>query len=98
MEELKEPSFNLSEVLKNTELAALDMPYMNIGYQHISVLNKTDIKWLTSSFGEPNNHITVSEYHKNVFSKALSLLIAKRKKEEAASQREWMRLSKHKSR
>lgn len=80
LEELKEPSLNLSEGLKKAELAALDMPYMNIGYQHISVLNKTDIKWLTSSFGEPNNHVTVSEYHNDAFNRALSLLEAKRKK------------------
>lgn len=81
LENVKEPSYNLDEVIKKSEFSALDMPYREIGYNHITQLNKTDIKWLVSEYGEPENHTTVSDYHRNFHEKAEVLLKEKRERE-----------------
>ncbi len=78
LEDVQEPSYNLNEVIKKSEFSALKMPYREIGYNHIPQLNKTDIKWLVAEYGEPENHTTVSEYHKDFHEKAEALLKEKR--------------------
>ena len=81
LENVKEPSYNLDEVIKKSEFSALNMPYREIGYNRIPQLNKTDIKWLVSEYGEPENHTTVSKYHRDFHEKAEVLLKEKRKGE-----------------
>lgn len=81
LEEIKEPSFNLSEVLKKSKLKSLEMPYERIGYNHLSLLNNNDIKLLVSEFGEPESHYDVRQYHKDIFDEAIFLLKVKREKE-----------------
>ncbi|MBU4444812.1 hypothetical protein KJ656_06990 [bacterium] len=79
--ELREPSFNLSEVLPKKEISCLKMPYHEIGYRNSTILNKTDIKWLVSHFGEPKAHIPVNDFHKETFNKAVGLLKEERKRQ-----------------
>ena len=81
LEKAKEPSYNLDEVIKKSEFSALKMPFREIGYKHIPQLNEPDIKWLVSEYGEPENHTTVSEYHRDYFEKAEALLKEKRERE-----------------
>ena len=94
LEGISEPSYNLYEVIKKSEFSALEMPFEKIGYKQIPQLNKTDIKWLISEFGEPETHLTVSEYHNDFHKKAVTLLKNKREKEWEKREKEWQELLK----
>jgi hypothetical protein len=42
-------------------------PYRVIGYQHLPLLIKTDIKRLVAAFGEPDTHEKRRERHANIW-------------------------------
>ena len=46
-----------------SKFAHLRTPYQELGYEHLSLLTKTDIKWLTQAWGEPNAHTPIRELH-----------------------------------
>jgi len=42
---------------------ALRSPYAVLGFEHISLLTKTDAKWLVQEWGEPERHSFMRELH-----------------------------------
>lgn len=42
---------------------ALSSPYAVLGYKHVSLLTKTDAKWLVQEWGEPESHGYMRELH-----------------------------------
>jgi len=45
--------------------AELATPYQQLGYEHLSLLSKTDIKWMTQAWGEPAQHAQMRQLHTN---------------------------------
>ena len=56
---LKEPGFNVVESIPGRYLCSLPYTYSELGYRELSLLNKTDVKWLTEAWGEPISHTTL---------------------------------------
>jgi hypothetical protein len=79
-----EPAFNLEEVIDKDYFNTLPIPYSALGYKKITELNKTDVKWLVSEFGEPKSHNTVAQFHRTERDNLEKLLISKREKESKA--------------
>ena len=42
---------------------AISSPYAVLGYKHVSLLTKTDAKWLVQEWGEPESHGYMRELH-----------------------------------
>jgi hypothetical protein len=81
-EELKEPGYNVIESIPGKKLKGLSFSYKSLGYEKLKLLNKTDTKWLTESWGEPEAHNTLHEMHNDVWIEYELKLKAKRKRQE----------------
>lgn len=46
-----------------TEISQLDMPYSEIGYQRLRLIQKNDIKLLLSTWGRPTQHLQPRHFH-----------------------------------
>lgn len=59
------PNLPLSQLKKVDleEVASLDMPYEEIGYNELRLIKKTDIKLLLESWGKPHSHLKPRELH-----------------------------------
>jgi hypothetical protein len=52
--------------IKQIDYAAwqtLSTPYAVLGFKHVSLLTKTDVKWLVRDWGEPESHSFMRELH-----------------------------------
>jgi len=79
---LQEPGYNVIESIPGKKLKGLLFSYGSLGYKNLSLLNKTDIKWLTEQWGEPQIHSTLHEMHNEVWRKYEAKLADKRKTQE----------------
>jgi hypothetical protein len=50
-----------------SDLEAILLPYQEIGYEHLPLLNKTDAGRLTAAFGDPAGHAVPRERHKRIW-------------------------------
>lgn len=75
---LKEPGFNIVERIPGRNLCSLPFSYSELGYRELSLLNKTDVKWLTEAWGEPVSHSTLNALYRNVWEAYESMLISRR--------------------
>jgi hypothetical protein len=66
-EKLKEPGYNVIESMPGKKLKGLPFTYKNLGYTELNLLNKTDVKWLIESWGEPEIHSTLHSVHFDVW-------------------------------
>ena len=66
---LHEPGFNVLESIPGNVVKALPFSYQKLGYKHLSLLNKTDIKWCILYWGEPEQHTTLNALHTHVWQK-----------------------------
>lgn len=82
-ERLGEPGYNIMESIPGTEIRKLKFIYQELGYKELKILNKTDIKWIVESWGEPRSHTTLNEMHLGVWTHYENILIARRRDEEA---------------
>ena len=71
---LQTPGYNVMELVPGEELKTLPFSYANLGYQKLPLLNKTDAKWLTQSWGEPKRHTTLNRVHREIWVKYEGLL------------------------
>ena len=46
-----------------SEVSRLDFPYVEIGYAHLRLIRKSDIKHMVELWGRPAHHRTPREYH-----------------------------------
>ena len=81
---LKEPGFNVVESIPGRYLCSLPYTYSELGYRELSLLNKTDVKWLTEAWGEPISHTTLNTLYRPVWEEYESKLISRRKMERSA--------------
>ena len=77
---LKEPGYNVVESVPGKKLKGLPFSYKSLGYTKLELLNKTDIKWLSELWGEPEEHTTLHEMHNDVWREYEGKLKAKRSK------------------
>ena len=78
---LKEPGINVMEAIPGRGLRGLSYSYSALGYSELSLLNKTDVKWLQEAWGEPQRHSTLNELHRDVWDEYENRLIAERQEE-----------------
>ena len=76
---LKEPGFNILESIPGSVIKGLPVAYQKLGYQHLELLNKTDVKWIVSAWGEPKKHSTMNRIHSMLWKEYEDKLIDKRK-------------------
>lgn len=60
---LGEPGFNVLSRVSGCEILDLCISYDEIGYEHLDLLNKSDIKLLIENFGEPKNNNVLYNIH-----------------------------------
>lgn len=61
---LKEPGYNVMEAAPGRRIATLPYSYPTLGYASLSLLNKTDHKWIVEAWGEPASHSTLNANHR----------------------------------
>lgn len=71
---LQTPGYNVMELVPGEELKALPFSYADLGYEKLPLLNKTDAKWLTQSWGLPKKHTTLNKLHRETWVKYENLL------------------------
>ena len=76
---LREPGFNVVEAIPGNRLKSLRYTYAQLGYRHLSLLNKVDIRWLTEAWGEPESHSTLNAMHRSLWDEYETKLIEDRK-------------------
>lgn len=79
---LKEPGFNVVEAIPGARVRSLPYDYSRLGYRELSLLNKTDVKWLVEAWGEPSSHSTLNDLHKDLWNEYEAKLINRRKEDE----------------
>jgi hypothetical protein len=77
-EKLQEPGYNVIESIPGEELKTLPFSYKHLGYTGLTLLNKTDIKWLIESWGEPISHSTLYKLHFDIWERYEDKLKVKR--------------------
>lgn len=68
-EYLRQPGYNVMESVPGSVVKTLPFSYSELGYKHLSLLNKTDIKWCVMCWGEPVNHTTLNALHSSLWRK-----------------------------
>lgn len=66
-EKLQEPGYNVIESIPGEKLKTLPFSYKFLGYTDLTLLNKTDVKWLIEACGEPEAHSTLHKLHLDVW-------------------------------
>lgn len=86
---LEEPGYNVIESIPAKRMRSLNYDYSELGYNKLSLLNKTDVKWLTKAWGEPTTHRTLNDIHRELWDEYETRLISKRKQENKRQKSEW---------
>lgn len=81
--ELLEPAFNAVEMLSENDWRSLRFDYIQLGYESLPLLNKTDRKWILEAWGEPETHTTLRALYPDIWSAAVRALTNKRVAEHA---------------
>ncbi len=76
---LKEPGYNVIEIMPGEVLKGLPFSYGELGYKELGLLNATDIKWLIEAWGDPKQHTTLHQLYKSVWDEYENMLLSKRK-------------------
>lgn len=93
-EALREPGFNVMERIPASEIKKFTFSYDDVGYKELSLLNKTDIKWITELWGEPSNHSTLHLIHADVWKKHEKYLLDEKNKFFAGAENKYIDFSK----
>lgn len=66
-ERLQIPGYNVFEIIPAYILKSLAFSYNEIGYLELSLINKTDAKWLVEQWGQPDLHTTLHNKYPGVW-------------------------------
>jgi DNA polymerase-3 subunit epsilon len=55
------------EIATAEDRAAVRGSYSEVGYKHLPLLNKTDVKRLVAAFGEPRAHLNPRDLHRDIW-------------------------------
>jgi len=80
-ERLGQPGYNVVEAVPGRILKGLPFSYVQLGYEKLDLLNKTDVKWLVECWGEPASHSTLHEMHHDVWREYEEKLVLEKKKQ-----------------
>lgn len=72
LEEIQEPGYNVAASIPREIWESLDIPYHEIGYEELDLLNKTDKKWLVETWGDPARHRSARQLHAEVWNGAVA--------------------------
>jgi len=89
---LEEPGYNVIESIPAERLRSLQYDYSQLGYEKLTLLNKTDVKWLKELWGEPTSHKTLNSIHRKLWDDYETKLINKRKQVDKRQKAEWDQL------
>lgn len=64
---LKEPGFNVIELIPGKVIHNLSFEYRILGYEKLELLKTTDKKWIMEIWGEPEQHSTLYELHRSIW-------------------------------
>jgi hypothetical protein len=93
-EVLKQPGYNVMEFIPGKLLKTLPFDYKSLGYEQLSLLKQTDIKWVVEAWGEPKAHSTLHQIHKAIWEE-YELELQKHQTEELDRALEEMSLRRH---
>lgn len=62
-EVLREPGYNVMELIPGKTIKALPFTYRELGYTQLELLNKTDVKLIEEAWGKPMSHSTLHRMH-----------------------------------
>lgn len=79
---LEGPGFRVVEAIPGQRLRSLCYEYSQLGYRDLSLLSKTDVKWLLEAWGEPISHSTLNAIHSDVWNEYETKLIEKKRQRE----------------
>lgn len=65
---LKQPGFNVLETIPQSVLSSFQYDWEKLGYKHLPLLNKTDVKRLVAAWGEPKRHSSLIKDYASVWS------------------------------
>lgn len=68
-EALQQPGYNVLESIPGAVVKNLPFTYETLGYEKLTLLNKTDIKWLKEAWGETQTHSTLNAMHAELWKK-----------------------------
>jgi hypothetical protein len=80
-EHLRQPGFNVLQSIPGQVIKSLPFTYAELGYKELSLLNKTDVKWCVTLWGEPETHTTLNRLHAGVWHEYERLEAARQKRE-----------------
>ncbi|HJS67333.1 MAG TPA: hypothetical protein VJ760_08415 [Nitrospiraceae bacterium] len=66
-ETLREPGYNILQSIPGKTIKTLPFTYHELGYEHLSLLSKTDVKWIEEMWGKPAAHSTLHRMHIEVW-------------------------------
>jgi hypothetical protein len=78
IEELAEPAWNAIEMMTPENWRSLTYQWRTLGCNELSLLTKTDRRWMIGRWGEPAEHTTLRRLHEDVWKKAVDALLARR--------------------
>ena len=58
-EVLKEPGYNVIQTIPGKTIRTLPFTYSELGHEHLTLLSKTDVKWIEEAWGAPTSHTTL---------------------------------------
>ncbi len=79
---LKQPGYNVFESIPGNVIKTLEFSYLDLGYEHLELLNKTDVKLLVELWGEPKKHTTLHKIHKDIWSQYEKALLLKQQNDQ----------------
>lgn len=85
-------SFNIAEAVGRSFWIGVDTPYEEVGYEELSLLNKTDIRWILEAWGEPSRHQKAHEFHGAFWDKAVTAARRNRQREDERTARQMREL------
>lgn len=74
-EKLEEPGHNVIESIPGSEYTKMKFTYNTLGFENLSLLNKTDKNLIVNLWGIPNAHTTLNKMHRHLWDKYESKLL-----------------------
>jgi hypothetical protein len=75
---LQEPGFNVVESIPCSVLKAIPLPWHELGYEQLQLINEISAQWLIEQWGEPKAHTTLFALRNDLWIEYEDRLIASR--------------------
>lgn len=85
IEELAEPAWNAIEMMTREDWQSLKYDWRTLGSNELPLLTKTDRQQMLERWGEPTEHTTLRQLHRDIWNRALNVLLERRVREHNTS-------------